>query len=140
VAGNGSPRRAETDPGSGGQDVVSVLKKRKDFVRAAKSGVHVPRRTLAMQGIRRKDFDTDDPSPRIGFTTSRKVGNAVKRNRARRRLREAAKVALEGVARPRYDYVLIGRPQTVDCPFDDIVRDIRDAASKIHQRTGRAGA
>ena len=73
----------------------------------------------------------DAPALRIGFTTSRKVGNAVKRNRARRRLKALAAEMLPVHARPGHDYVLIGRPATVSRPFDALRRDLVTALKRL---------
>jgi ribonuclease P protein component len=70
------------------------------------------------------------PAFRVGFTCSRKVGNAVMRNRARRRLKEAARRVL-AEARPGYDYVLIGRTETVTRPFERLLADLRAALAKL---------
>lgn len=70
------------------------------------------------------------PSFRIGYTCSRKVGNAVARNRARRRLKEAA-ARLFAHARPGYDYVLIGRSETVSRPFAQLLADLKAALEKL---------
>jgi ribonuclease P protein component len=56
--------------------------------------------------------ETDPTAIRVGFTCSRKVGNAVARNRAKRRLREAARLTLPRHGNPGWDYVLIGRPES----------------------------
>lgn len=74
---------------------------------------------------------------RIGFTCSKKVGNSVMRNRARRRLREIARIVLPALARPGWDYVLIGRPgATVERGFSDLESDLRAVMERIHD--GRA--
>jgi ribonuclease P protein component len=67
---------------------------------------------------------------RLGFTCSRKVGNAVARNRARRRLREAARAALAGVT-GGWDLVLVGRPATVDRPFAALREDLAQALRRL---------
>lgn len=72
------------------------------------------------------------PFIRIGFTASRKVGNAVRRNRAKRRLREAARAVLPRLARPRHDYVLIGRGETVERPFPLLLSDLETALRRVH--------
>ncbi len=61
---------------------------------------------------------------RVGFTASRKVGKAVARNRARRRLRAAAAEVIPNLGRPGYDYVLIARKATLDRPYTDLVADL----------------
>ena len=75
---------------------------------------------------------------RVGFTVSRKVGNATRRNRARRRLRAAAGEVLPEHGRPGYDYVLIGRSGTLDRPYDALVADLRTALHKVATDRARA--
>ena len=73
---------------------------------------------------------------RVGFTASRKVGNAVIRNRAKRRMRAAAASVLPALGRPGTDYVLIARAGTVDRPFAELIADLEAAL----RRVGRGGA
>lgn len=68
---------------------------------------------------------------RLGITVTRKVGKAVARNRIRRRLREAARLVLPRHAAPDGDYVLIGRPATLQRPFALLVSDLGDALRRL---------
>ncbi len=68
---------------------------------------------------------------RIGFTVTKKMGNAVVRNRIKRQFREAVREAGMELALPGCDYVLISRHKAVDCPFSDLLRDMRFAFSRI---------
>jgi len=68
---------------------------------------------------------------RVGFTTSRKVGNAVVRNRARRRLRELVRGHFPILLKPHYDVVLIGRTAAASAPFDKLIAALDDAAQKL---------
>jgi ribonuclease P protein component len=67
----------------------------------------------------------------IGFTASRRIGNAVARNRARRRLRAAVRAILPGGARPGYDYVLVARPAILTCPFNLVLSDLATAFARV---------
>jgi len=67
---------------------------------------------------------------RVGFTASRKVGNAVKRNRARRRLKALVREMIATGANPGLDLVLIARPATVDRPFDELRRDLTQSLQR----------
>jgi ribonuclease P protein component len=74
-------------------------------------------------------------SVRVGFTASRKVGNAVTRNRAKRRLRSAAAAVLLAKAKPGTDYVLIARGSTVTRPYVSLVADLEAALRRVDHRT-----
>ncbi len=107
-----------------------TIKTRADFLRAArarKQGVG----SMMVQARDRRD-GTD--AIRVGFTCSKKVGNAVARNRAKRRLRAAARDVLPAHGRPGWDYVLIGRAgDTAARPYDMLKRDLVHALSKLHK-------
>ncbi|CCG08434.1 Ribonuclease P protein [Pararhodospirillum photometricum DSM 122] len=125
---------------------VGRLKQRADFLRVAArrskwaapglvlQAAPQPRATAARRGRDVPD-PQEAPAPaaqiRVGFTTSRKVGGAVERNRARRRLRAAAALVLAAEAKSGHDYVLIGRATTVTRPFDLLVADLRAALSRL---------
>jgi ribonuclease P protein component len=84
--------------------------------------------------VQARDRGDSDPTIRVGYTCSKKIGNAVARNRAKRRLRAAvAEVLLPG-AKPGWDYVLVGRPGvTLDRAFADLKGDLIYALRKIHE-------
>jgi ribonuclease P protein component len=67
----------------------------------------------------------------IGFTASRRIGNAVARNRARRRLRAAVRAILPGGAKAGYDYVLVARPAILTCPFNVVLSDLTIAFARV---------
>ncbi len=85
------------------------------------------------------DYNGDDSEiaapARVGFTVSKKVGNAVKRSRARRRLKEAARICFPGNAPAEWDYVIIGRAAAIDYPFEKMGADMRWALAKLASNT-----
>ena len=111
---------------------VTTLTKRSDFLRAAKA-LHLSKPGFVVQ-MRPRQTD-DGTGVRVGFTCSKKVGNAVQRNRAKRRLREVARLVLPYKARAGTDYVLIGRrDKTAELPFDRLLADFSDALDHLHGR------
>ena len=106
----------------------SRLKRRAEFLAVA-----AVRRSSAQPGIVVQMLRGEDRINRIrvGFTASRKVGNAVLRNRARRRLRELARRILPSETVVSADFVLIARRETVDRPFCDLETDLRAALRRL---------
>jgi ribonuclease P protein component len=107
---------------------VNGLKKRADFLAAARA------RVAHSKGFVLQARDRGDDGPaRVGFTCSKKVGNAVARNRAKRRLREIARLELPDQARPGWDYVLIGRREaTATLDFRRLRDDLGKALAEVH--------
>jgi ribonuclease P protein component len=103
------------------------LRRRVDF-RATAGAMRVPAAAFVLQARCRADSD----SVRVGFTVSRQVGNAVERNRVRRRLREMVRLAGAGTLQAGHDYVLVGRRAALSRPFGDMVQDLAAAARRIH--------
>jgi ribonuclease P protein component len=102
------------------------LKLRADFLRAASKGRKAAVHGLVLQALPRPDTG----AARIGFTVTKKVGNAVIRNRTRRRLKEAARLLLAQRPVSDVDLVLIGRDTTRGRKFTDLMDDLRRALSK----------
>lgn len=123
--------------------VVGRLKKRPDFLKVAAARIKWVTPGLILQARQRRPEDRPlrgragercEPaaeSIRVGFTVSRKVGQATERNRAKRRLRAAVGEVLLEHARPGYDYVLIGRRATLERAYDRLVDDLRTALSRV---------
>ena len=101
---------------------METLKKRAEFLRAAK-GVRRVEGAVTLEICTPAEASPEQPW-RVGFTASRKVGNAVKRNRARRRLRAVAEQVLPAHAEAGHDFVLIARPATVDRAFPSLIGDL----------------
>ncbi len=102
------------------------LKRRAEFLRVASKGRKAPMPGVVLQALRRDD----DAPARIGFTVTKKVGNAVVRNRTRRRLKEAARLLLADFSLTGVDLVLIGRDGTRKRDFLSLRRDIARAMEK----------
>jgi ribonuclease P protein component len=106
-----------------------TLKKRADFLKAARA-VRAGQPGFLLQARFRDD---DIPDIRTGFTCSKKIGNAVARNAAKRRLREIARAVIPKQGKPGWDYVLVGRPNaTVSRDYLDLLADLKRALAKIH--------
>jgi len=121
--------------------MLDILTRRADFLAAARAVRH-GRPGLLFQARRRAPAEAAAVPPeriRVGFTCSKKVGNAVARNRAKRRLRAVARLELPTNGRPGWDYVLIGRPQaTAARPFADLCADLVSALAATHRSENRA--
>src|SRR5262249_61284996 len=96
--------------------------KRAYFLGAA-TGPGAPAAAFVLQTRARADTGP----PRVGFTVSKKVGNAVERNRVRRRLREIVRLSDAARLRPGNDYGLVGRGAALELPFARLVEDFRQA-------------
>ena len=124
--------RGNTPPAVLSCPPVTVLRHRADFLRAARA---LRRGTDGML-LQARHRDDGDPTIRVGYTCSKKIGNAVARNRAKRRLRAVVAEALLPGAKPGWDYVLIGRPGvTIDRDFQALKSDLTYALRKIHAQT-----
>ena len=131
-----APLEGDTAVSLGEPSAVSVcpplvmLTKRADFLRAA-NGRRQGTPGIHLQALKRAEGEV--PGIRVGYTCSKKVGNAVARNRAKRRLREVARLVLPAEGRAGWDYVLVGRNTvTATLPFPDLIRDMRRALTKVH--------
>jgi ribonuclease P protein component len=108
---------------------IQSMPARRDFLQARQQGEKALARGLVIQAVRR---DQDDW--RVGLTASKKIGNAVCRNRARRRLRALARQHLAPLARPGVDYVLIARHDTATCKWEDLVTGLKKAIGYLHHK------
>jgi ribonuclease P protein component len=109
------------------------LKKRAEFLRV-RDGRAWRSKSLVLQARRRPDgvLPTGGMT-RFGFTATKRLGNAVIRNRARRRLKETVRLVAHALARPGYDYVVIARQGALTQPFELIEKDLRQALEGVHK-------
>jgi ribonuclease P protein component len=110
--------------------VLERLKHRRDFLRLAHA-TRVHSTSFVLQARDRSDAQ----EMRVGFTCSKKVGNAVARNRAKRRLREIARLVLPKFGQVGHDYVLIGRANvTATTKFNALQEELLSALRKLHSK------
>ena len=106
---------------------IKRLLRRPQFLAAAK-GVSEARGAVVIQRLERGD---GSPHIGLGFTATKKIGGAVQRNRAKRRLREAARAMLAQYGVPGSDYVFIARMGTADRDWDRLLDDVKSALTRL---------
>ena len=122
----GEMRKAQNNP-------VERLVKRSQYLRVARARKYIVSKGLILQ------FEIKDPNEggnrhRVGFTVSKKVGNAVVRNRARRRLKSVVNDVLTSSEEQPLDLVLIGRASTLKRSYDELLSDFRFALKSARTR------
>ena len=116
---------------------LARLKARADFLRVAATRRRAVRPGVMLQAAACPPESASDESVRVGFTASRKVGNAVIRNRAKRRLRAAAAEVLTRDGHPGTDYVLIARTGTGERSYADLIGDLEGALRQVNREMQR---
>jgi ribonuclease P protein component len=107
------------------------LTKRSEFVRAARG------KRAGGTGFGLQMAESGEPLAGIGFTVTKKTGNAVERNRIRRRLRAATEACADAFL-PQHDYVLVGRREALGACFAQLTRDIGSAVRRVHDPQTRS--
>jgi ribonuclease P protein component len=132
LPGPGHSRASVCKPAQGRQ--WTSLPKRGDFLRLTSQG----QRRVTPGFILQTAPALQTPAPlRVGFTASKKVGNAVARNRVKRRLRALADKIMPEAASPGHDYVFIGRSETLTRDFAAMEQDLRMALKKLAEPKGQ---
>ena len=116
--------------------LLGRIKRRADFLTVAAARRKWVGQGFVLQACPRSD---ENPETRVGYTASRKVGGAVVRNRAKRRLRALADRVVTKAGKSGMDYVLIGRRDTVRLPFSDMEQDLHRALQKVNTQRGKKG-
>jgi ribonuclease P protein component len=109
---------------------LARLKKRAEFLNAGK-GKRFHAKSFTLQAVRRQ-ANAGEARPRFGFTATKKLGNAVVRNRIRRRLKEALRLLPSLSARTGYDYVILARQAALDQAFPALQEELARAFVEIH--------
>jgi ribonuclease P protein component len=122
-------------PGDPAAFVIQHIRRRPDFL-AAQRGRSVAKGAVVVQALPRPGQGV----ARAGFTATRKIGGAVVRNRAKRRLREAARLMLPQFGRAGMDYVFIARGGTTGRPWSRLLDDVKSALISLAPIDGGAGS
>ena len=113
---------------------IATLKKRSDFLRVRAAARRWAAPGLVLQAATAPAAESEEGQVRVGYTASRRIGNAVARNRAKRRLRAAVAHVMPASAQCGCDYVVIARAATLTRPFDALIDDLTAALVRVGAR------
>lgn len=117
-----------------------TIKARRDFL-AIRGGVKASSSAFLLEAKPRRDEASGEhcrmQAARFGFTVTKKLGNAVRRNRIRRRLKAAVAALAETHAVAGFDYVIVARNAAFDRPYAELVADLATALQRVHGEGGR---
>jgi len=126
-AGPDSQRKIAFEGYRGMVSYMKTIPTRSGFLAARSNGKKALSRGLVIQAV-----DNSSSVWRVGLTATKKIGNAVMRNRARRRMRALASIYLAPLAQPGVDYVLIARHDTVTADWQDMAKGLQKAIRYLH--------
>ncbi len=113
---------------------LNTLKKRQDFVDMSRLGKKIAAKAVVVESNFREENSQE--YPRLGFTASKKVGNSVFRNKAKRRLKESVRLVMHQnpkLFREGYDYNFIARYTTINRDFEALVKDVKYALHNVNK-------
>lgn len=116
--------------------LLGRLTRRPEFL-FVRGGAYAARKTVVVQ--MRAHPERED-GIKVGFTATKKIGNAVIRNRAKRRLREVARATLPKLGQEGMDYVFIARNDTPHAPYEQLMQDVEAALRKLSKTSGKTDA
>lgn len=108
---------------------IPTIKKRSTFLKIGKYGIRYRTQNVTILTFREPSLQSTE----VGYTASKKVGNAVKRNYAKRRLRSVVHI-LRDIMRNNYQYVLIANTNTITCQFDILLKDVELCVAMVHKK------
>jgi ribonuclease P protein component len=111
--------------------MIDTIKNRRDFLATSAKGRKCVTGSFVLQILARADDHPVKDEARVGYTVTKKMGNAVARNRIKRRLREAFRKTARARALAGHDYVVIAREKALTCDFSELIRDMEFAFSRI---------
>jgi ribonuclease P protein component len=115
-----------------------TIKARPDFL-AVRGGQKASTPGFLLEAKPRRPGNPAGPEPRFGFTVTKKLGNAVRRNRIRRRLKAAVAEAAADLGVTGFDYVIVARAAAFDRRYGDLVADVTSALRRVHKPAGQIG-
>ena len=117
---------------------LEPLRKRRDFV-AMRAGRRQHSSSFVLQMLERSDNYAAAAKTRVGYTVTKKIGNAVVRNRIKRRMRAVVHQVMPLYARRAHDYVLIGKRAALNTNFETLVAELGSSLNRVHANSNKSG-
>lgn len=118
--------------------IIETLKKRSDFLRVASFRKKWISPAMIIQASPCPEYTIQKkPIIRVGYTASKKVGNAVVRNKVKRRLREAVRQVMTSFGQENHDYVIIARSEAAGLAYQELIRDMKWSLKRLQQKNDK---